>query len=177
MSITSHLSGGIGRETRLEVHDRGCVSWLSRVADSHACHSAWTSRQGKACGDEVRGGRTAWIARQQRAVIGSHDVFIVLFIVALIVRDMAELTESPLDVVVCVVECAGSNCASSVGCREWTVSWVEVVVVFGEHGVSFNGAELVDVDAIGHSWLVVVDAIDVVLSQKNKERRDTNTHP
>jgi hypothetical protein len=172
VSRTSHLSDDSSREMRLEVHDGRRQSGLSRIADSHACDGAWTSRNGKACGDEVCVGRTAWIARHQRSVIGSHDVFIVLFVVALIIRDMAELTGSPLDVVVCVVVCAGS-----VGCRESAVSWVEVVIVFGEHGIGFYGSELGNVNAIRTNWLEEVDTIDLVVSQKHEGIVESKTHP
>jgi hypothetical protein len=177
LSSTSRLSGGTGGETRLEVHDRRRLSGLSGIADSHASHGTWTSRHGKACGDEVCVGWTAWKVRNQRRVVAGHDVFVVFLVVALLVRDVAELTGSALNSAVCVAECAGSGCLSSVRCRERTVDWVEVVVVFREHGVGFYGAELGDVDAIRDSWLVKVDTLDIMVSQEDEESRDPKTYP
>jgi hypothetical protein len=117
------------------------------------------------------------VARHQKSFVAGHDVFIVFLVVALDVRNVAELSLSPLNIVVPAVMSAGSNRLSSVGSRERTVGWAEVVVVFGEHGIGFYGTELGNVNAIRTNWLEEVDTIDLVVSQKHEGIVESKTHP
>lgn len=143
------------------------------VADSHACEGAWTSSSVKGCSKEVLIGSGAWVARNQRCVVSSHDALVVFLVVAFIARHMAELEWSPLNVV--DIKAGGSNCGSSIGWRERTVSWVEVVVVLGEHHVGFDGVDFVRVNTVSTGWLGQIGTVSV-WSAKNQTQEDSTTH-